>query len=312
MAIGPAGLQFALATARPSACSFRFGGAGLKGPPGLRAQFATITVMEFITRRSAIGALLTAASSRFCAVLLDLRTRKVLQVERPDLASQWVIPPGSTLKPLTLTALLETGKLRADEKFSCPGKLIIRGRSFSCSHPRIGAPMRVSTAIAYSCNCFVAHLAQRFERGELARFLAKERIASRSGLLVGDEAVGILRDPADLDSQRLQAIGEADVMVTPLGLLAAYSRLAAHAPATVLEGLEGAVEYGTAQLAGSTKVKVAGKTGTVLTSTRATVAWFAGFAPSRKPEVVIVSAVQGRSGGLDAAPIAGRILGAHF
>ena len=172
--------------------------------------------------------------------------------------------------------------------------------------------MQVVSAIAYSCNCFVAHFASRFEAGELARFLLKAGIASRSGLLSGDEAVGEASPATGEDVRALQAIGEARVVVTPLGLLMAYSRLAAHAAPAVLEGLEGAVEYGTAQLARLKNVTVAGKTGTVLTSTGARVAWFAGFAPSRKPEVAIVAVVQGRSGGMDAAPIAGRMLGTRF
>ena len=244
--------------------------------------------------------------------MLDLRTRRVLEVHRADVAAQWLIPPGSTLKPLTLTALLESGKLRADERFHCPRKLEIGGRSYDCSHPPIGAAMQVATAIAYSCNCFVAHFAQRFDVGELARFLAKEKIASRSGLLEVDEAVGEVRPADDIDTRRLQAIGEARIMVTPLGLLMAYSQLAAHALGPVLEGLEGAVDYGTAQLARLPNVKVAGKTGTVLLSTGARAAWFAGFAPGRKPEVAIVAVVQGQSGGLDAAPVARRILEARF
>src|SRR5690348_11774403 len=105
--------------------------------------------MVGLTRRSAIGMLLAPASPRFSAVLLDLKSRRVLQADRADLAARWLIPPGSTLKPLTLTALLESGKLRAEERFPCPGKLVIDGRSFSCTHPPLGAPLQVVTAIAY-------------------------------------------------------------------------------------------------------------------------------------------------------------------
>lgn len=259
--------------------------------------------MQF-TRRSAIGALFGVASEASAStVMMDLRSRRLIVVEREDLASRWLIPPGSTLKPFALMALLESGKLRVDEKFFCPRKLEIEGRSFSCSHPRILAAMDVTTAIAYSCNCFVAHFAERFEAGELARFLRRWGIGSASG------EIG---DPSDLDSRRLQAIGEARVLVTPLGLLHGYAELAGHAPEAVLAGLEGAVEYGTAQLASVRGLKVAGKTGTVLTNTGARAAWFAGFAPSRNPEVAIVAVLQGRSGGLDAAPAAARVLSRHF
>ena len=172
--------------------------------------------------------------------------------------------------------------------------------------------MRIAPAIAYSCNCFVAHFARRFEPGELARFLGRERLVSRSGLLGTEEAVGQLKPALDPVANELQAIGEERVVTTPLGLLQAYSDLAVRASGPILEGLEGAVEYGTAQLAALPRVKVAGKTGTVLTSTGAKAAWFAGFAPSRRPEVAIVAVVQGRSGGLDAAPIASRMLARHF
>jgi cell division protein FtsI/penicillin-binding protein 2 len=42
------------------------------------------------------------------------------------------------------------------------------------------------------------------------------------------------------------------------------------------------------------------------------IAWFAGFAPSREPSAVVTVMLQGRSGGADAAPVAGRILEAHL
>ena len=277
-----------------------------------------------LDRRTMIGALLGAPAwgretlerffdgARGTGVLLDLRGRRVLGVYRPDLAARWVVPPGSTLKPFTLSALLEAGKLRSDERFPCPGRLRIEGRKFDCSHPPIGEPMRAATAIAYSCNCFVAHFAQRFEAGELARYLVRQRLASTTGLLKESEAPGEVRPAMDIEARELQAIGEERVAVTPVGLLAAYAGLAARAAGPVLVGMEGAVEYGTAQLAAVSKVKVAGKTGTVLTRSGAHVAWFAGFAPSRGPEVAVVVAVQGVAGGTDAAPIAGRVLGDYF
>ena len=79
----------------------------------------------------------------------------------------------------------------------------------------------------------------------------------------------------------------------------------------ILEGMEDAVEYGTAQLARLDGIKVAGKTGSIRTADGARTAWFGGFAPSRAPEVVVAVMVQGRSGGADAAPVAGKILAAY-
>jgi cell division protein FtsI/penicillin-binding protein 2 len=79
----------------------------------------------------------------------------------------------------------------------------------------------------------------------------------------------------------------------------------------VLAGLENAVEYGAAQRARVVGMTVAGKTGSVRAESGAPVAWFAGFAPSRAPEVAVAVALEGRSGGGDAAPVAGRILAAY-
>jgi len=79
----------------------------------------------------------------------------------------------------------------------------------------------------------------------------------------------------------------------------------------IIAGLEGAVEFGTAQNARITGVSVAGKTGSAATAAGAHVAWFAGFVPSRAPEVVVSVMLAGRSGGADAAPVASEILEAH-
>ena len=60
--------------------------------------------------------------------------------------------------------------------------------------------MHVDTALAYSCNCFVAHVAERFAPGELATALRAW----------GFTSVAVRSD------QRLQALGEAGVLATPM------------------------------------------------------------------------------------------------
>jgi cell division protein FtsI/penicillin-binding protein 2 len=180
--------------------------------------------------------------------------------------------------------------------------LTLEGRILDCSHARISAPMRVDTALAYSCNCFTAHMAQRFEPGELARWLQSANMTPAE-----------IRPARQGDRQALQAIGEADVLVTPLGLARAYRQLALRAAhrdpgmASILAGLEGAVDYGTGQLARAPGATLAGKTGSTRNGPEF-IAWFAGFLPSRAPEVVVSVMVSGRHGGSDAAPVAGEIL----
>jgi len=224
-----------------------------------------------------------------------------------------VAPPGSAIKPLSLLALLQSGKLRANETHPCSGDLRIAGRSFACSHPRMSAPVSLPEAIAYSCNEYVARVATRFAPGELAVALARFGLASRTQLSgTQPEATGRIDHAESVEANQLQALGEDRVSVTVLELAMAYHFLTANAArpetAPILEGLEGAVEFGTAQYAQVAGIKVAGKTG----SAAGRWAWFAGFAPSRQPRVVVAILVQGRAGGSDAAPIGGKFLAAQL
>ncbi len=209
-------------------------------------------------------------------------------------ATLWRLRPGSTAKPFAVEALLDGHKLRADETYLCPGELHIGQRNFTCSHLSGLPPMNASRAIAYSCNCAVAHFAERFAPGELATALRREGLEAQTG------------------DTRLEALGEEGVLVTPMQLAKAYARLAQRANPAVLQGLEAAVRYGTAQGAALPNLQVAGKTGSAMTTAGLHTAWFAGFAPSRSPEIVVVVAIQGRSGGADAAPIAADLLRKHL
>jgi peptidoglycan glycosyltransferase len=237
------------------------------------------------------------------AVLVDRKSRRLLAVHAPELAAASPAPPGSTLKPLVLNALLERGRLHAGDAFPCPVDLRLQGRSFACSHPPLPAPVTVRTAIAYSCNCFVAHFASRFTAGELTPLLGKWGLLSRTNWFGEREAPGrTWSAPPDI-----QSLGEDGVLVTPASLALAYCRLISRADPTVLAGMEDAVEFGTAQRARVAGLRVAGKTGSVRTPNGVSLAWFAGFSDT----AVVTVMLQARSGGADAAPIGGRILAAH-
>jgi stage II sporulation protein D len=217
------------------------------------------------------------------AVLMRFEDGAILHAAGP--ADSWLLAPGSTIKPFTLQALFNAHRLSASERFLCPGVLHVAGRNLTCSHPRGLPPLDATNAIAYSCNCAVAHFAQRFSTAELQSAL---------------RTAGFRTVPADLT---LQALGEEGVLTTPRALADAYRRLARTAHPAVLAGLEGAVQYGTAQAAALPGFTVAGKTGTGRYT-----ALFAGFTPSRAPRWVVAVATQGHSGGGDAAPIARELL----
>jgi penicillin-binding protein 2 len=249
-------------------------------------------------RREVVLGLLGRPPARGVALLMNVADRSMLREEGNPLAKRWLARPGSIIKPFSLLALVEAGKLNASDSYVCPRKLAIAGRDFACVHPDVPLAMNASRAIAYSCNCAVAHFARRFAPDELAAALVRAGFTSVRRNLSGE------------DSQ-LQALGEDGMRVTPLELLSVYRRLALRAGEAkmtpIVEGLEGAVNFGSAQGAQVENRRVAGKTGSAFPW-----AWFAGFAPGPKPQVAVVALVEGRSGGADAAPVAGGMLRGFF
>ena len=204
-------------------------------------------------RRTFLGALLTAATSRAgvlnrldvgsgTALLLNVRDRRLRWVKGAAQARGWVAPPGSTMKPLSLLALIQRGRLRVADEYVCPQRLILNGIHIDCSHPRTPLPMNAARAIAYSCNCATAHFAERFRPGELTRFSREMGLESMTGLLAGPEACGHVEPGLEGQQLQLQALGERGIRVTALELAMAYRRMAMLAGdekfAPVLEGLE--------------------------------------------------------------------------
>jgi penicillin-binding protein 2 len=220
------------------------------------------------------------------------------------------------VKPFVLASLLASGRWKPEETFPCPRRLRIGGRSFDCVHPQLGAPLTVDLALAYSCNCFVAHAAERFQPGELAHELERFGLASPSGFFESGEVAGRIHPALNSDAQRMQALGEDGIEATAAGLAHAYRLLALKigqpSMQPIRKGLEGAVKFGTAQHAAVSGTAVAGKTGSAMNLQGEPIAWFAGFLPIDAPRVVLSVMLPGRSGGADAAPVAHRIFEAYL
>lgn len=83
--------------------------------------------------------------------------------------------------------------------------------------------------------------------------------------------------------------------------------------AVLREGLQAAAERGTGRASAVKGLSIAGKTGSAENPRGKPHAWFAGYAPTDAPRLVVVAFVEhGFRGGLSAAPIVGRVFMAAF
>lgn len=253
------------------------------------------------------------------AIVADVRSGNLLASYHPEVAARRLVRPGSAFKPFTLLALLKSGKLRATESLVCRRNLHVGSHDLSCSHPQTG-PLQAAAALAYSCNDFFATFGLRLSATELQDSFDKAGFASPTGLLP-NESEGSIQVAQTDEERQLQAIGEGNMRITPLEMLAAYRLLALRraepagtaAEETVFSGLEQSTSYGMARLAAIPEIRVAGKTGTPQADEGTwTHAWFAGYAPADKPEIVVVVFLERGEGPADAAPLAAEIFRAWY
>jgi cell division protein FtsI/penicillin-binding protein 2 len=253
------------------------------------------------------------------AVVVDVSSGRILADYHPEVAARRLARPGSAFKPFTLLALLQSGKLHSTDSLVCRRSLHVGWHDLSCSHPQTG-PLQAVAALAYSCNDFFATFGLRLTAEDLRAAFAQAGFASPSGF-VSNEVVGSIHLARNDEERQLQAIGEGDMTVTPLEMLAAYRNLAlrrtaadtTEAERTVFTGLEESTGYGMARLASVADVKVAGKTGTSRTDQGSwTNAWFSGYAPADKPQIAVVVFLEKGTGPGDAAVLGGEIFRAWY
>jgi len=245
--------------------------------------------------------------------VLDVVSGKLIASWNLKLAAQRLAAPGSTVKPFVLDELLRTGKIRAEQRLVCRRPLYIEGRRMDCSHSPAVTDLDAAEAIAYSCNSYFAAVATQLRPQELEDTYRRAGLASLTQL-APSELTGHIRIASSTGQLQLQALGDWGIEVTPLELVSAYRILALQKrhnetdrSAPVFIGLEHSVQYGMAHSAQPAGITAAGKTGTAAgRGTAHTHAFFAGYAPAEKPEIVLVVYLE-NGFGADAAAIAAPI-----
>ncbi len=160
-----------------------------------------------------------------------------------DRAVTGLYPPGSTFKPVTALAALETGLLTPTELIQCTPKEIVDGQTFTNWDPYANEPMTLTTALAASCDTYFYQVALRFYQrtdSPLQKWARTMGFGAPTGIDLGPEGDGLVPTPAwrrhyfkteidkiwtSGDSVQL-GIGQGDLTVTPLQMTRFYAMLA--------------------------------------------------------------------------------------
>jgi SpoIID/LytB domain protein len=248
-----------------------------------------------------------ALGDREGAVLvMDPHTGRLRAVVNPRLAFEQAFPPGSTIKAFTALTAMRAGLVDKETRTLCPGKFSGDGFEAVCSHPKSKSPFNLPQALAYSCNYFFATLSSRLSFGAFKSTLASAGLGAKSGVNASGESAGKLGD-GEWRVRNLLGEGE-NLLVTPIQLLSAYCalmngghlyrpqiastekfvaderpslRIEPSQRAALIEGMRGAVVYGTAEKSELNKLPIFifGKTGTSTSSNGfRRQGWFVSFA----------------------------------
>jgi penicillin-binding protein A len=224
--------------------------------------------------------------------------------------------PGSLMKLVAATAILQEKLMLPDDALECRGTLHIQGQTFHCEHAHGKIAMR--EAIGLSCNLFFAQAAQRLSA---QRFLQYARLFQlHEPLRLGDAVVFPNRIEKGLPSQSY-VLGlnrnmrpSALQLVRMAGLIARRDipGLRPHTWEMLQAGMQLAVKRGTASgLDPDNRLHMAAKTGTTQHG-HAFQSWLIGFFPIENPQYAFcVRSPFGTAKG-NAVPLARRFFATHI
>lgn len=272
-------------------------------------------------------------------------------------------PSASTIKPLSALAALNEGIATPQSSYMCTGYWTGFGAAFGqyCWLHTGHGPMTLQTGITHSCDVVFYEVGKGFfyssNKDGLQQMFKKWGLGSKSQIDLPGELQGRIPDEAwkreyfasyPDDAKAWQggdntnlAIGQGDLLVTPLQMLCVYAGIANRGSVPqphlmksikstsnsgsiidykcstrisvdekdeymdlIQRGLYGVIyEESQAQASHFTnmKEKVAGKTGTAETSHETPTGWFIAYAPYDKPRYVVASVLENSGFGSDGA-----------
>ena len=216
------------------------------GPPTTAGSDVVLTIdryLTFITERALAAGAAEHRAKAAIAIVMDPRTGELLAMASvpsynpndPQSAADAgarnraitdAFEPGSTMKTFTITAALDAGVVKADDRFDClMGRMMVGKYSIHDTHPH--GVLTVAEVFKFSSNIGATKIARKLGRDELAEALARFGFGKQTGVGLPGERAGVVRPVAKWGD-----IGFANVSfgqgltVTPLQMVAGVSAIA--------------------------------------------------------------------------------------
>ena len=137
--------------------------------------------------------------------------------------------PGSTAKPFTVAAALESGAITGNEHYSCTGSLIKGGHTIRChgGYGHVGA-VSVQNSVAWSCNVALMHIADALGIEDFMTFQQNFNFGLKTNIDLAGEArtAGLLLTEEQMAGSGIatNSFGQ-NFNVTMIQMIAGYSAL---------------------------------------------------------------------------------------
>lgn len=96
--------------------------------------------------------------------------------------------PGSTAKPFTVAAALETGKISPTDTYECYGSLEVGGHTIKCHTKGGEGIVTVQDSVAWSCNVALMKIAEKMGRQDFAEFQKTFNFGLKTNIDLAGEA----------------------------------------------------------------------------------------------------------------------------
>ena len=145
-------------------------------------------------------------------------------------------PPGSTFKPVTILAGLESGKSHPSDVYSCPGYFQLGRATFRCWNHSGHGSINMQQSLEQSCNVYMFHVGLAVGVDAIAEQARSFGLGRKTGIELDYELAGNVPDPAwkrrtqndgwrDGDTCNM-SIGQGALVVTPLQMASLTATLA--------------------------------------------------------------------------------------